>query len=54
MQNWGRSIKPSWREGVMSTEMIVFEDWERVLRETVPAEKQWEWREAVGAGGEVN
>lgn len=31
----------------MSTEMIVFEDWERVLRETVLAEKQWEWREAV-------
>ena len=31
----------------MSDELIVFDDWEQVLRETVPAEKQWEWREAV-------
>ena len=31
----------------MSDEMIVFEDWERVLRDTVPAEKQAPWREAV-------
>lgn len=31
----------------MSDEAIVFDDWEDVLRETVPPEKQWEWREAV-------
>ena len=31
----------------MSDDMIVFDDWEDVLRETVPPEKQWEWREAV-------
>ena len=31
----------------MSAETIVFDDWENVLRETVPPEKQGEWREAV-------
>ena len=41
------SIKPGSREVIMNAETIVFEDWERVLRETVPPEKQWEWRTAV-------
>ena len=31
----------------MSAETIVFDDWENGLRETVPPEKQGEWREAV-------
>ena len=31
----------------MSAEMVVLEDWERVLRDTVPADRQALWREAV-------
>ena len=31
----------------MSAEMVVLEEWERVLRDTVPADKQALWREAV-------
>ena len=28
VQKYGWCIKPSWREGVMSDEMIVFEGWD--------------------------
>ena len=42
-----RSIKPSSREGNMHNVMVVFEDWERVLRATIPADQQDQYREAV-------
>lgn len=32
----------------MSNEAVVFEDWERILRATVPADRQGAYREAVG------
>ena len=31
----------------MSEMVIAFEDWERVLRDTVPPDRQGAWREAV-------
>ena len=31
----------------MSEKVIAFEDWERVLRNTVPPDRQGAWREAV-------
>ena len=45
-KGWWR-IKLNLREVVMSGDVIVFEDWEQVLKSTVPKELQGGWREAV-------